>query len=148
MLIKVDLNKQGFTIPANRARVFYMPKWRKAIVLLVGLVFGFTILFWEPISKFLFDPEGLSLAASHVCVINQTGENLVGDISVEGGAKAVTLLLPEEKACAASPEAGRAALIKFSMSENGSPYCEYETKAGQTVILKQFSPPINCRWFE
>ena len=114
-----------------------------------GIIVGLLVLclavtglvFHKQISQFLFEPEGLSMAAAELCVINKTSENLVIDISVEGGARTVTFMVPDEEAGAASPEAGRSGKIRVSLQENQGPFCDLDTTVGETVTLTQFAPP-------
>ena len=119
-----------------------------------GIIVGLLVLcltatglvFHRQISQFLFEPGGLSIAAGELCVINKTSENLVIDISVEGGARTVTFMVPDEEACAASPEAGRSGKIRVSQQENQGPFCDLDTAVGETVTLTEFAPPDKCGW--
>ena len=119
-----------------------------------GMIVGLLVLcltvaglvFHKQISQFLFEPEGLSMAAAELCVINKTSESLVIDISVEGGARTVTFMVPDEESCAASPEAGRGGKIRASKQENQGPFCDVETTVGETVSLVEFAPPDKCEW--
>jgi len=117
------------------------------IFLLLGVLLGVVMLFaWAPLSRFLFHPEGLSLAASQLCLVNKSDGDLVVEIDVSDGAKSITLLGREEKGCSAAPKAGLAGRIVVSEKEGGLPNCVGQFQAGETIEISGFSPNDNCGW--
>jgi len=111
-----------------------------AALLMTGFVFRAQI--WS----FLFDPEGLSLAASEFCLSNDGATGLVADLQVEGGARSITWLEPAESACSASPANGLTTVVRVSLVEGEPPFCRYQGKAGQRLKLVSFAPPDQCEW--
>lgn len=118
----------------------------KVFLLLAAVIAIGLIVYQKQISQFFFAPEGLSLAASEICLQNQTEQNLVVDISVQGGERMVVLLVPQEQGCAASPEISRKGLIKVGMNEKEGPFCRLEAVSGQKLKLNRFSVEDNCGW--
>jgi hypothetical protein len=118
---------------------------RISLTLFAGLVL-IVIVFRGQISDFLFNPEGLSTAASEFCLQNKGSTALVADLAVKGGARSTTWLEPGDSACSASPAPGLETIVQVSAVDGKPPYCRYEGKAGQVVTLLEFAPPDNCRW--
>ncbi len=102
--------------------------------------------FRDVISRFLFHPEGLSVAAGEICLINQTQDVIVADIAVKGGSRMVALLAAGEASCAQSPGASMKGTIKVSASEGQSPFCETLAETGILVKLTVFAAPDHCVW--
>ncbi|MGB7288339.1 MAG: hypothetical protein WBC71_15535, partial [Salaquimonas sp.] len=93
----------------------------KFIVLsLLGMMI-LVVLFWQPISRFLFHPEGLSTAAAEICVQNKTDKGIVADVTVQNGARSLTYLTSDEIACAAAPETSSVGMVKVSLAEGEGP---------------------------
>lgn len=102
--------------------------------------------FRTEISQFLFDPEGLSLAADELCLANMTDIEVIAKISVDKGASSTTLLTAGEMACSQSPVAGNQGVVLVSLIDGEGPYCEQAGTSGKVLKLTAFDPPSNCVW--
>lgn len=125
-----------------------MPRLAKIAIVLVLPLVGALFLFHGEISRFLFHPDGLSLAPAELCVENRAGEVLVARIAVSGGETSTMLIEDGEVSCSASPEAGRAGKIQIARSERAPVRCELEAAAGAKMVIERFDPPHGCGWSE
>jgi hypothetical protein len=123
-----------------------MAKSGKFVLIIAVILVVIAFAFQRQISQFLFSPEGLSLAASELCFKNQTDQNLVVDISVEGGERMIVLLVPDETGCAASPDNARKGTVKVGLSEKEGPFCLREAVSGDRLKLEMFATDNNCGW--
>ncbi len=113
-----------------------------ALVFLAVIV----LVFWQPLNRYLFHPEGLSMARSEACVINQSGITLIVQLSVADGASSTTMLDDGDNACSAAPKKGLAAEVRVSIRDNQPPFCVADFRSGQTLALTAFEAPDKCQW--
>jgi len=104
------------------------------------------VFFWQPVSRYLFHPDGLSLADGEICMENASGESVIAEISIFEGAKTTELLGNGETVCSPSRAENANGVIRVGKSEGKPPFCELSATTGTSNILKRFSPPDNCEW--
>ena len=119
---------------------------KRMIALVTALVVLVGLFFWQPVSRFLFHPDGLSLASGEICMENASGETIIAEIAVLNGAKTIELLGAGESACSPSAHSKANGTIRVSKSERGAPFCERTAASGINNILTRFAPPDNCEW--
>lgn len=125
-----------------------MSAWKRYSLMAIAVMVTIVFLLSDQINRFLFHPEGLSTAASEVCVTNQAGLTVVAQISIAGGANSLTLLDDADEACSPAPGDGLPAEIRFSVEDGKGPFCTLETVSGQEHTLLVFDAPDNCEWAE
>lgn len=125
-----------------------MSVWKRNSLIVLAIVTVLALVFHDAINRFLFHPEGLSTAASELCVINQAGLPLVVQISIDGGANSLTLIDDAGEACSPAPSDDLQAEIRFSIKERTEPFCTLQTVSGEVETLLVFDAPDKCEWAE
>jgi hypothetical protein len=119
---------------------------RRKLAIGAGLTVLLALLAWQPVSRFLFHPDGVSLAAGVICMENASGVAVIAEISVVEGAKTIEYLGVGEKVCSPSSRSNATGMIRVSMAEARPPFCEIAAETGTNQKLKRFAPPHNCEW--
>ncbi len=111
-----------------------------AIVLLAMIALGYGT--W----RYLFDPQGISLAASETCVVNETARELVLIAHLVPGSKQIALLDTAEQVCAQSPVRDAMGSVQAGEVEDDADGCQLAARAGQVVRLIKWQAGNRCEW--
>ncbi len=113
---------------------------RVLIVCLIGapiVLFGY---------RYLFDPNGINVAAAEICVSNKSGQTLLFVVEAKNGARMLEILETGNKLCSPTPQVGDKGVVGVFVDEDALEGCSRLTRAGKTEILIGYAKFDNCEW--
>lgn len=118
----------------------------RPVFLLVTMAVVLGAFFRQEVSAYLFSPDGLSLAKSEICVINESDQEPIVKIDVVNGATNVVLLFTGETICSPSPDNDSSGYIKVSLEDGAVLFCEIEAASNQKYVLLSYDGKEHCKW--
>lgn len=118
----------------------------RPVFFLVTMAVVLSAFFRQEIYAYLFSPDGLSMAKSQICVLNESDQEPIVTIEVENGATNVVLLFAGEKICSLSPNRESYGIIKVSLEDGGAPFCIIEATSYQKYLLLSYDGKEQCEW--
>ena len=90
--------------------------------------------------------EAMPVAATDVCVENQSGKKLLFVVEVKGGERVVKTLNASENLCVAQAMAGAGGTVGVFQDADALEGCSRLAKAGAAERLVAYEPFDNCTW--
>ncbi|MFK7901801.1 MAG: hypothetical protein AB8B49_03060 [Nitratireductor sp.] len=115
-----------------------------AFSICVLIVFG--TFFRQEIYAFFFLPEGISIANSEICVMNESDKEPIIKVATDHGATITSLIFTGEKICVPSPMDAPSGVVIVSAQEDVPPFCEKKIEDEYKIILKAFNDDGTCEW--
>jgi len=114
------------------------------LLVTVSMVLG--AFFRQELYAFLLSPDGLSLAKSEICVLNDSDLEPIVTIDVAKGATNIKLLFIGEEICSPSPENESLGTIRVSLEDGAGPFCEIEAASNKKYVLLSYDGKQQCKW--
>ncbi len=88
----------------------------------------------------------MAVAATHICVENQSGKTLLFVVEAKGGERVVKTLNAAENLCTPQKMADAGGTVGVFLNEDALEGCSRLAKAGQAERLVAYEPFDNCTW--
>lgn len=121
---------------------------RKILIICLLLFAVFATVFRSQLYDFFFSVDGLSIAPSEICLVNQSGSDVIVELDTFVGSKVESFLFVGEKVCAPSPNRQTLGNIDVGLAGEEKFLCSLSLKQAGTKILKNIEPSGQCVWSE
>lgn len=118
----------------------------RPVFFLVTMAVVLGAFFRQEIHAYLFSPDGLSLAKSEICVLNESDLEPIVKIDVVNGSTNIKLLFTGEEVCSESLENKSSGHIKVSLEDGVGPFCEINAASNKKYVLLSYDGKQQCEW--
>lgn len=118
----------------------------KISILILAVIVVAGIVFRQQLYDFFISPDGLSIAASEICMKNASASELIVEIDTFVGAKVETFLFEQQQVCAPSPNDELVGKILVGKADSMKYSCEKDVKKAGLVTLVDIGPDGRCEW--